>query len=69
MTPPRSLRINPPTESMLPAAHQELIRTLLGDSLQPGIYGLLSHAGRVLDIQAQESALFMALDPAAGELA
>lgn len=68
MNPPRSLRINPLAESALPAAHRELIRTLLGDSLQPGIYGLLSHAGQVLDVQPQESVLFVALDPVAGAL-
>lgn len=64
----RSLNIVPTPPPSLTIARQELVRTLLGDSLQPGVYGLLAHAGKVLDLRATDQALFLAVDPTAGAL-
>ncbi len=60
-----NLNITPPP---LTAVRQELVRTLIGDSLQPAVYGLLHHVGNVLDVQANDQVLFVALDPVPGAL-
>jgi hypothetical protein len=48
------------------AARQELVRMLIGDTLQPGLHGLLKHAGEVLSVQSQETVLFCAAEPVDG---
>jgi hypothetical protein len=52
----------------LTEARQELVRTLLGDSLLPGAYGLFGHVGRVLDIHPNDHVLLISPDPAPGAL-
>lgn len=58
-----------PPPPALTSTRQEMVRTLIGDSLQPGIYGLLQHTGKVLDLDENDRVLFLSADPAAGALA
>lgn len=49
-------------------ARQELVRMLIGETLQPGLHGLLKHTGEVLAIQSGEVVLFCAAEPVDGAI-
>lgn len=52
----------------LTQARQELVRTLIGETLLPGPHGLCSHIGNVLDISARDHVLIVSPDPSGSAL-
>lgn len=59
-----SLQLVPP----LTLARQELVRTLIGETILPGPQGLTRHIGRFLDIKAEDRVLIVSPDPSASAL-
>jgi SAM-dependent methyltransferase len=61
---PTTLQLSPP----LTVARQELVRTLIGETLLPAPQGLASYIGRFLDIRSSDRVLIVSPDPSASAL-